>query len=97
VIAAHAKARSRALRNRQEFGVGRPFTRSEFNRVYCQEYPDRLSAPLPSHYCVNLNPKLAEGCPKFLRWLGRGRYEFTGELCYGAAQLFTGDAERASF
>lgn len=67
----------------RKFGVGRPFTRSEFNRVYRQEYPERLSAPLPSDYCVNLNPKLAQRCPKFLHWLGRGRYEFIGELRYG--------------
>jgi hypothetical protein len=64
----------------RKFGVGRPFTRSEFNRLYHQEYPNRVSAPLPTDYCVNLNPKVAEACPKFLRWLGRGRYEFIGGL-----------------
>jgi hypothetical protein len=51
----------------REFGVGHLFTRSEFNRAYRQEYPERLSAPLPRDYCVNLNAKLAQRCPKFLR------------------------------
>jgi len=64
----------------RKFGMGRPFTRSEFNRLYLQEYPRRRSQPIPTDYCVNLSPKVAEACPKFLRWLGRARYEFIGEL-----------------
>jgi hypothetical protein len=64
----------------RKFGAGRPFTRSEFNRLYHQEFPNRVSGPIPSDYCVNLSPKVAEACPKFLRWLGRGRYEFIGRL-----------------
>jgi hypothetical protein len=64
----------------RKFGAGRPFTRSEFNRLYYEEYPNRVSGPIPSDYCINLSPKLAEVCPKFLRWLGRGRYEFVGAL-----------------
>jgi hypothetical protein len=64
----------------KKFGLGRPFTRSEFNRVYYEEYPNRVSGPIPSDYCVNLSPKVAEACPKFLRWIGRGRYEFIGGL-----------------
>jgi hypothetical protein len=32
---------------------------------------------LPSDYCVNLSAKGTEGYPKFLRWLGRGRYELS--------------------
>jgi hypothetical protein len=39
-----------------------------------------VSGPIPSDYCVNLSPRVAEACPKFLRWLGRGRYEFIGGL-----------------
>jgi hypothetical protein len=62
----------------RRFGVDRAFTRSEFNRLYREEYTQRISAPTPSDYCVNLNPKVAVRCPKFLRWLGRGRYEFIG-------------------
>ena len=64
----------------KRFGLGRPFTRSEFNRLYYDEYPNRVSAPIPSDYCVNLSPKVAEACPKFLRWLKRGRYEFIDGL-----------------
>lgn len=64
----------------RKFGVGRPFTRSEFNRLYYEEYPNRVSGPIPSDYCVNLSPRVAEACPKFLRWLGRGRYEFIDTL-----------------
>ena len=64
----------------RKFGAGRPFTRSEFNRHYYEEYPNRVSGPIPSDYCINLSPKVAERCPKFLRWLGRGRYEFIAGL-----------------
>jgi hypothetical protein len=64
----------------RKFGAGRPFARSEFNRLYHEEYPNRVSGPIPSDYCVNLSPRVAEACPKFLRWLGRGRYEFIGGL-----------------
>ena len=60
----------------KRFGVGRPFTRLEFYSLYCQEYPKRISTPIPSDFCINLYPKGAESFPKFLRWLGRGRYEF---------------------
>jgi hypothetical protein len=62
----------------RRFGIDQPFTLSEFKRLYRQEYPKRISPPIPSDYCVNLNSKVAVRCPKFLRWLGRGRYEFTG-------------------
>jgi endonuclease-3 len=62
------------------FGVGRTFTRSEFMNLYRREYPDREpGAMLPSDYCVNLSAKGTEDYPKFLRWLGRGRYELLGE------------------
>jgi hypothetical protein len=57
----------------------RPFTRLEFNLLYRQGYPKRISAPIPSDYCVNLNPKTGERLPKFLRWLGPGRYQFIGQ------------------
>ena len=63
----------------KRFGVGRPFTRLEFYSLYCQEYPKRISTPIPSDFCINLYPKGAESFPKFLRWLGRGRYEFIGD------------------
>jgi len=63
----------------KRFGVGRAFTRLEFNHHYRQEYRIRISPPNPADYCINLHPKAAEGYPKFLRWLGRGRYEFIGE------------------
>jgi hypothetical protein len=65
----------------KRFGLGRVFTRLEFNQLYRQEYPERISAPIPSDYCINLHQKAAQGFgyPKFLRWLGRGRYEFIGE------------------
>jgi hypothetical protein len=59
-----------------------PFTRSEFNHLYRQEYPKRISTPLPSNYCVNLTSKAGERCPKFLRSLGRGRYRFIGGSGY---------------
>ena len=62
----------------RRFGVDRPFTLSEFKLLYRKEYPKRISEPIPSGYCVNLNQKVAERCPKFLRWLGRGRYQFIG-------------------
>ena len=61
------------------FGVGRPFTRSAFYSLYRQEYPKRTSAPIPSDFCINLYPKGAESFPKFMRWLGRGLYEFVGD------------------
>jgi hypothetical protein len=61
------------------FGVGRPFTRFEFYSLYWQEYPKRRSTPIPSDFCINLSPKGAESFPKFLRWLGRGLYEFIGD------------------
>ena len=64
----------------RKFGAGRPFTRSEFNRLYHEEYPNRVSGPIPSDYCVNLSPRVAEACPEFLRWLRRGCYEFIGGL-----------------
>src|SRR5713101_5874879 len=58
------------------FDVCRAFTRSEFMNLYRQEYPDRKpGAMLPSDYCVNLSAKGTEDYPKFLRWLGPGRYE----------------------
>jgi hypothetical protein len=58
------------------FGVGRAFARSEFMNLYRRAYPDRkLGAMLPSDYCVNLSAKGTEHYPKFLRWLGRGRYQ----------------------
>lgn len=41
----------------RRFGVDRPFTRLEFNRLYRQEYPKRISVPIPSDYCVNLHQK----------------------------------------
>ena len=63
----------------KRFGVGRPFTRFEFYRLYWQEYPKRTSTPIPSDFCINLSPKGAESFPKFLRWLGRGLYEFIGD------------------
>ena len=69
----------------RKFGVGRPFTLYEFKRLYRQEYPERISAPIPSDYCVDRDGKGAERCPKFLRWLGRGRYQFIGGLAYGTA------------
>jgi len=54
---------------------GRPFTRSEFKQRYRDRYPGRKpGAMIPSDYCVNLNPKGAEGFTKFLRWLKRGWY-----------------------
>jgi hypothetical protein len=62
----------------RKFGVDRPFSLSEFNRLYSREYPERVSAPIPTDYCINLNPKAAARHPKFLRWLGRGRYQFVG-------------------
>ena len=55
-----------------------PFTRSEFNRLYREKYPNRTSVPIPTDYCVNLNSRTGERVPKFLRWLGRGRYQFIG-------------------
>ena len=58
-----------------KFGVSRPFTMFAFKSLYRQEYPGRISAPIPSDYCVNLGPKGSQRFPKFLRWLGRGRYE----------------------
>ena len=62
----------------KRFGVGRPFTRIEFKTLYRQEYPKRISEPAPTAYCINVNYRSAKGVPKFLRWLGRGRYEFIG-------------------
>jgi hypothetical protein len=64
----------------KKLGTGRVFTRMEFNLLYHQEYPSRASPPNPSDYCVNLYPSMAKDFPKFLRWVGRGRYEFVGEL-----------------
>jgi len=63
----------------KRFGVGRTFTRLEFNHLYRQECRIRISTPNPADYCINLHSKAAEGYPKFLRWLDRGRYEFIGE------------------
>ena len=63
----------------KRFGLHRPFTRFEFNHLYRQEYPDRISTPIPSDFCINLHPMGAERFPKFLSWLGRGRYEFIDE------------------
>jgi hypothetical protein len=54
----------------------RPFTLFEFKSLYRKEYPDRASEPIPTDFCVNLDHKRAAHFPKFLRWLGRGRYEF---------------------
>jgi hypothetical protein len=64
----------------KRFGAGRPFSRLEFNRLYRQEYPKRISPPNPSGYCVNLPQKSTKDFPKFLRWLGRGRFEFINDL-----------------
>ena len=63
----------------KKFGVGRVFTRMDFNFLYHQEYPSRISPPNPSDYCVNLHARAARDYPKFLRWLGRSQYEFIGE------------------
>jgi hypothetical protein len=41
----------------KRFGVGRPFTRLEFYSLYCQEYPKRISTPIPSDFCINLYPR----------------------------------------
>jgi len=60
----------------KRFGLHRPFTRLEFNSLYRQEYAERASPPIPTDFCINLYAKSAERFPKFLRWLGRGRYEF---------------------
>ena len=60
----------------KRFGPHRPFTRLEFNSLYRQEYAERASPPIPTDFCINLYAKSAERFPKFLRWLGRGRYEF---------------------
>jgi hypothetical protein len=62
---------------------GRPFTRSEFMKLYREEYPDRkLGAMIPSDYCFNpmggRPAKGTENYPKFLGWLGRGRYKLIG-------------------
>jgi hypothetical protein len=39
------------------FGVARRFTRSDFYSLYSQEYPRRISPPIPSDFCINLHPK----------------------------------------
>ena len=59
---------------------GREFTRSEFKNHYRQEYPNRKpGSMLPADYCINpvggRHAKGTENYPKFLRWLGRGRYQ----------------------
>lgn len=60
----------------RRFGVGRPFSRPEFIKLYRREYPERKpGAMIPSDYCINLSAIGTEGYPKFLRWLGRGQYE----------------------
>jgi hypothetical protein len=64
----------------KKFGLARTFTRSEFNQLFHQEYPERISPPNPSDYCVNLNQKMTRNFPKFLRWIGRSQYEFIGVL-----------------
>jgi hypothetical protein len=68
-------------RDREHFDIAgrfgsRPFTRAEFNHLYREKYPNRTSVPIPTDYCVNLNSRTGERLPKFLRWLGRGRYQF---------------------
>ncbi|MBV8362777.1 MAG: hypothetical protein JO189_33315 [Deltaproteobacteria bacterium] len=72
-----------ATRDREHYDIAsrfgcRPFTRSEFNHLYQEKYPNRTSVPIPTDYCVNLNSRTGERVPKFLRWLGRGRYQFIG-------------------
>jgi hypothetical protein len=60
----------------RRFGVGRVFSRPEFIDRYHQEFPDRpLGSMIPSDYCVNLHAKGAEGYPRFMRQIERGRYE----------------------
>lgn len=63
------------------FGI-REFTLSEFKNLYRQEYPKRpLGSMLPADYCV-IGPGRprhsigTEEYPKFLRKLGRARYQF---------------------
>jgi hypothetical protein len=63
----------------KKFGIGRPFTSFEFKCLYRQEYPKRASPPIPTDFCINLYANSAKRFPKFLRWLGRGRYEFIDE------------------
>ena|SRR5689334_19437730 len=81
----------------KRFGLGRMFTRSEFNQAFHQEYPKRTSPPNPSDYCVNLHQKMTKDFPKFLRWLGRSQYEFIGASIRGESleiehrDLLTGD------
>jgi hypothetical protein len=70
-----------AKRDREHYDIAsrfgfRPFTRSEFNHLYREKYPNRTSVPIPTDYCVNLTSRTGERSPKFLRWLGRGRYQF---------------------
>ncbi len=59
---------------------GREFTLDEFMRLYEQVYPNRpRGSMLPSDYCVNPSGGRhaigTEDYPKFLRWLGRGKYQ----------------------
>jgi hypothetical protein len=39
----------------KRFGLGRVFTRLEFNQLYRQEYPERISAPISSDYVATSN------------------------------------------
>jgi hypothetical protein len=59
---------------------GRQFMRAEFKRLYHASYLNRsLKAMLPVDCCVNpRGGRYAIGTanhPKFLRWLGPGRYQ----------------------
>jgi hypothetical protein len=60
---------------------GSEFSRAKFRNIYRQKYTRRESGSMiPSDYCIDLHPKGTEKYPKFLRWLGRGRYELVDGL-----------------
>ena len=79
--------RSMNEREREHFDIAcrfgrREFSRAEFRRLYKQVYGDsKLGSMLPADYCVNpRGGRYAIGTehyPKFLRWLGPGRYQLT--------------------
>jgi hypothetical protein len=59
---------------------GREFMLAEFKYRYHVAYPNRsLKSMLPADYCVNPRGGRyaigSENHPKFLRWLGPGRYQ----------------------
>jgi hypothetical protein len=55
--------------------MSRQFTMAEFKRLYRQMFPDRpVNSIMPYEYAPRPIPTERPG-PKFLKYLGRGRYE----------------------